>query len=54
MVRPPENKEFAGSMCYCEQNHSLGVNNQNLEYMYMEKLEKFKTQACSVQEYIQW
>ena len=38
MVRPPENKEFAGSMCYHEKNHSLDVNNQNLEQMYMDKL----------------
>ena len=43
MVRPPENKEFAGSMCYCEKNHSLGVNlnlpgtpNTSSEY-YMER-----------------
>ena len=34
-------------------NHSPDVNNQSLEQIYMDKLEKFKMEACSVQEYIQ-
>ena len=31
-------------------NHSLDVKNQSLEQMYMDKLERFKMEACSVQE----
>ena len=34
-------------------NHSLDVNNQSLEQIYTDKLEKFKIVVCSVQEYIQ-
>ena len=31
----------------------LGLDIQSLEQMYMDKLEKSKMEACSVQEYIQ-
>ena len=31
-----------------KKGHSSDVNNQNLEQMYMDNLEKFKIEACSV------
>ena len=35
-------------------NYSSNVNNQSLEQIYMNMLEKVKMEACSVQEHIQW
>ena len=45
IVLPAENKKSRRSLEACvivQKNHSLDVNNQNLDQMYMVKLEKFK------------
>ena len=44
---------LAGRMCLMVKNYSSNVNNQILEQIYMDMLEKLKMEACSVQEHIQ-
>ena len=40
-------------MCLMVKNYSWNVNNQILEQIYMDMLEKLKMETCSVQEHIQ-
>ena len=44
---------LAGRMCLMVKKYSSNVNNQILEQIYMDMLEKLKMEACSVQEHIQ-
>ena len=45
---------LAGRICLMvKKKYSSNVNNQILEQIYMDMLEKLKIEACSVQEHIQ-